>query len=315
MTYLFFSFLSAIAQPAAPVTQADLSKTLAALATVRNASRNERVLAASAAFLGKPYFGGGTTGEGTNSDYDQDPIITFAGFDCTTYIEAAIAVAETAPLCSETTDAAFFAFSKNTIAIKYRDGATVSYVNRNHFTEVDWLPSLQRLGILEDATPLFQGFPEIEKEAFIDRYGWGLAKKSTDLRIYRPKAPSSGEMDARTGSLHYEFEREGKTAIPAVLKVFELETLASADFQKRLIEVLQTEKILQFQLVKKSSPAFGLLVTHQGFIVLGENGKPVVRHASPGAKAVVDMDFHDYIEARKTDKLPTLGFNIQRFLN
>ncbi len=310
-----FSCVTAIAQPAAPVTQAVLLKKLELLQPVRDASRGERVLGASSAFLGSPYIGGGSTGEGRGARFDQDPVITFQGFDCTTYVEAAIALAETAQVCSASQDAILPIFLNQSIAIKYRNGSDVSYVNRNHFTEVDWLPALQRLGILADATELFSEFDATELEIFIERHTWGMAKGKDDLRIYESRQISEKEKDARLGDLHFDFDSESKAAIPSLLRVITLETLASTEFEKSLTSVLQIQKILQFQLVKKTSPAFGMRVTHQGFIVLGQDGKPAIRHASPSAKAVVDFPFRDYVEARKTDKLPTLGFNIQRFLN
>jgi hypothetical protein len=313
---IFFFLTFASAQPLPLVTSAEADAALKAVAQAKPMSRSERIFAASALFLGTPYVGGGSTGEGINGDYDQDPIISFKGFDCTTYIEAAIALGETASLSLDSIPTKLSVFLDTAVRIKYRDGSSVSFVNRSHFVEVDWLPALQRLGLLGDLSSKLEAeFNVLEQPISIDRYGWGIAKTKNDLRIYTSPNATEAELNARLGSLHFDFQNEGSEPVPSVIKVVPLNVMASNEFERKLTEILKTKKILQFQLLAAKSPAFGLMVTHQGFIVLNENGTATIRHASPGSKAVVDVPFHDYVLSRQTDKLTKLGFNIQEFLD
>lgn len=61
-------------------------------------------------------------GEGINGFPDTDPLIRTDAFDCTTFVETAIAGGNL----------------KRLTEIRYKDG-NISFLNRNHFIETDWL--------------------------------------------------------------------------------------------------------------------------------------------------------------------------------
>ena len=72
-------------------------------------------------YVGKPYVNN-PLGEGVVPD--SDPIIRFDAFDCTTFVETALADGDIDKLNH----------------IRYKDG-TVNFLNRNHFIESEWIPN------------------------------------------------------------------------------------------------------------------------------------------------------------------------------
>ena len=72
-------------------------------------------------YLGKPYL---LDPLGEESAPDTDPLIRFDAFDCTTFVETALA------------DGAVDKLTK----IRYKNGK-IGFINRNHFIETEWLPN------------------------------------------------------------------------------------------------------------------------------------------------------------------------------
>lgn len=95
----------------------------------------------SAFFLGKPYLLG-ALGEGMSGEYDQFPLYRADAFDCLTFVETVLAIALTDDLNS---------FKRKINHIRYQ-GGKVSFITRNHFTDLDWNSNNQRLDILKDIT-------------------------------------------------------------------------------------------------------------------------------------------------------------------
>ena len=87
-------------------------------------------------------FGVSPLGEGTGPGPDKDPRIRFDRFDCTTFVETALALARTDKP---------WAVLDELDSIRYRGGP--EYLNRRHFPEAEWIPELIGLRILEDSTP------------------------------------------------------------------------------------------------------------------------------------------------------------------
>ncbi len=124
-----------------------------------------RIAADSAFFLGKPYHLW-QTGEGKNGKFDQNPIYRTDMFDCGTYVETVLALAESNNLKQ---------FKQNILKIRYKD-AKISYLNRNHFISVDWNPNNMLNGYIKDITYKFvdqQGKPvAVIAETTINKPGW-----------------------------------------------------------------------------------------------------------------------------------------------
>ncbi len=133
-----------------------------------------RVAADSAFFLGKPYHLW-PTGEGKQGKFDQKPIYRTDMFDCGTYVETVLALAE-----SNNPEQ----FKKNIIKVRYQD-AHISYLNRNHFISVDWNPNNTLNGYIKDITYKFvdkQGKPVAAIAVTdIDKPGWYNKKNKSAI--------------------------------------------------------------------------------------------------------------------------------------
>ena len=84
-------------------------------------------------YVGKKYVNN-PLGEGFSPD--TDPLMSLDAFDCTTFVETALADGDLNKLTK----------------IRYKDGR-VDFINRNHFVETDWLPN--NSDILTDVTRNF----------------------------------------------------------------------------------------------------------------------------------------------------------------
>jgi len=105
------------------------------LNTMQNASMVERINWISNRFKGSIYLLG-SLGEGPQARYDQFPTYRVDAFDCDTYVNTVLALAldTVLALALGTTLETFQQCLKFS---RYKDGKQ-SYLNRNHFTSLDW---------------------------------------------------------------------------------------------------------------------------------------------------------------------------------
>src|SRR5262245_6777808 len=114
---------------------AGMAASLAAVGAARSEQASRPSLAqrldrVSAARLGTLYQAD-PLGEGPGGTVDRDPLMTWSGVDCVTYVEQCLAEALVRP----GEDAAALLQR-----IRYRNGV-VSFETRNHFMLADWLPN------------------------------------------------------------------------------------------------------------------------------------------------------------------------------
>ena len=119
------------------VQRADAMAHLKTLPTLR-----ERVLEASAGFVGAPYV---LSPLGEGSGHDPDPLIRFDAVDCVTMIEESIALSTAEP--GNLVEALS--------ALRY-DGPP-AWENRLHIMEAQWLPVNEQRGLLRDVTAQYGG--------------------------------------------------------------------------------------------------------------------------------------------------------------
>ena len=135
-----------------------------------------RITDISSQFIGKPYLLG-ALGEGKSGAYDQSPLYRFDAFDCETYVDTVLALALA-------NDAA--TFKKRINQIRYREGH-VSYVDRNHFTCLDWNQNNQRQGFIKDITTTIRNESNqpVAKlaQALIDKPAWYQQFTTQQLHI------------------------------------------------------------------------------------------------------------------------------------
>ena len=96
----------------------------------------------SSNWLGKPYLLY-ALGEGPESAHDRRPLYRTDAFDCETFVDTTLALANAHDLKS---------FKKNINLIRYHHG-NASFIERNHFTSMDWNQHNQEQGFIKDFTP------------------------------------------------------------------------------------------------------------------------------------------------------------------
>ncbi len=129
---LFSLAFGQVTHPLSEVNATQLSQVLQASANTSSATN--RLLEISASFLGRPYLLG-PAGEGVDGDFDQRPLSTWEKFDCVTYVEAVLALS-LIHNPSNDPQANLQMYYQNLIEIKYSDDNNISFLTRNHFTEI-----------------------------------------------------------------------------------------------------------------------------------------------------------------------------------
>jgi hypothetical protein len=146
------------------------------LKTLPNNSMTERLNWFSAQFKDKKYLLG-SLGEGPNALYDQFPRYRTDGFDCDTFVNTVLALALSDSLP---------AFQHCINELRYQNGV-VSYIQRNHFTSIDWNKNNQQLGIINDITLTVhdQNNKPVAQYAvaLIDKPSWYAHKKKSTIRL------------------------------------------------------------------------------------------------------------------------------------
>lgn len=134
--------------PKVPIRFADLDEPERAAAFARVALAgpvSERLLSASAGFLGAPY-ANDPLGEGPGNPPDEDPRLRWDAVDCTTFVETVLAIARAgAPE------------EVGQVLDDLRYDGPPSYENRNHFFDAQWIPANVRKGHLRDVTARVAG--------------------------------------------------------------------------------------------------------------------------------------------------------------
>lgn len=261
-----------------------------------------RIAYFSAQFLELPYLLG-ALGEGFHAKYDQYPLYRTDAFDCETYVDTVIALARAHDLNE---------FKHEIRQVRYKDGH-VSFVNRNHFTCLDWNQNNQRAGLVKDITTTFhdkqgQHVAQIA-QAIIDKPRWYQNFPSTRVRI-------NNASKALRAQRLVELKQEGHhlsrtTSTTPYIPLSALFNQAGEPNQHlfdqipsgAIIEIVRPNWDLEQQIGTR------LNVSHLGFAIR-ENGKLMFRAATSINQRILDVSLISYL--RETLKSPTIkGINIQ----
>lgn len=265
--------------------RAALLLVLLAPAPALGASAGERLRSASDPLVGTPYVLG-PLGEGPAGEFDRDPLFSTAAFDCTTFVETALALAlSTSP--AGTLDVLR--------RIRYKDGI-VGFATRNHFPETDWLPNNIAAGFLEDATAASapESFRVVEKR--ISKREWYLSLSTADLKGFDAEPAKAREERARRLRALGRDMPDEDAAVPYI----PLEALEEA-FPRIPSGAVGS-------VVRESRPDKAVVVTHQLLLFDGPEGK-FVRHAAFG-KSVQDVPAKEYFARFKDAAWRVLGLNV-----
>ena len=209
-----------------------------------------RIDALSKLFVGVPY-GEFPLGEG--SGVEPQPRWRTDKVDCQTYVETVLAMANAKGLDEAKTILDDIRYTK----------PPVSFANRNHFTEAQWLPANLEKGYVRDEAISINGNAP-EETLVLHKAQWSKVKGLQ--RLEQANIP------------------EGK---------FSIRYLPIAE-AKRKAASIEPGTILM--VVREHDANKVVRVSHMGFVLKGGRGM-VVRHASTGdAHAVVDEDFFLFLD-------------------
>ena len=265
----------------------------------------ERIDAISAQFLGKPYLLG-ALGEGTHGYYDDDPLYRTDTFDCETYVDTVLALALAPNLAT---------FKKYINQIRYNDGH-ISFIHRNHFTDLDWNTNNQKQGFIKDITTDFHdkyGRPIAKTaRALIDKPNW---YQHFSVNIIQVEHISPTEQTERLALLKQKGRQLSRTLVTIsyipLTALFNQAGLANQYVFNQIpngaiIEIIRPNWDLTQQI------GTHLNVSHLGFAIW-KNGVLMFRIASSTHHRLLDCSMIDYLRDAQTS--PTIkGINIQRVL-
>lgn len=244
-------------------------------------------------FLGSPYLGG-ALGEGQKDGIDGDPLFRFDAFDCVTFLETTISLS-----CS----ADYEDFQSKMLQIRYLDSEP-SFLKRNHFSEVDWLPSGQKAGIFKEATVSI--FPEYSQKitGTIDKKTW--FQKLNDAQM----GPSTLNFEDRRAIL--KKATYGLKPISFELPYVPREViLKNPEIIKRIPSGAIVHFIVNSSVKLKKQIGTDLYVYHSGLVI--KKGERIwIRNASSlkAMKKVIDQDLIQFLQKDSGIK-DLIGFNIQ----
>lgn len=215
---------------------------------------HERIDRISRSLLGRAYRLD-PMGEGIPPD--TDPMVQYEAFDCLTYVEEVLSLA----LADDTT--AVDTLRKN---FRYQSNI-ITYEERNHFMELQWIPSAINQGYLEDITTTLGETVLTTVEVTAET--WGKWRKRHLFKLTEPARP---------------------------VGTFSLDVLPISDALLALDQFPSGSIVLSVHVPKPNTPT---LVSHLGFVVPGS--QPTLRHASSlGSKKVRDTRLQTHLRRLQT---------------
>lgn len=264
-------------------------------------TRLTKVEILSASLLSSPYLDGGL-GEGQQGHFDQDPLMRFDAFDCTTYVETVLAGA----MSPSATD-----FLPNLNHLRYHDGE-ISFITRNHFPSVDWLPNNQ--GVLKDITSRVAQSQTQIANTTIDKRAWYQAMTESRIHLLSDNAMQKATRLKALKKAGQRFVPEpvGTPYVPLTALFHSNASEQTFKVNKALLKRIPSGSVISMvrpDYNVKKWIGTNMNITHQS-IAIRKHGTLYLRHASLVKNEVVDENFVEYFAKYRTS--PTLkGFNVQ----
>jgi hypothetical protein len=237
--------LLALAKPIEPAIEAELS---------RSGPLGERLDRITRPLLGVPYV---LSPLGEGSGPDPDPRFRLDAFDCTTFVETAMALARSSSLAGARARLELIRYS----------GPPREFADRRHLTVGQWNEELIRGGWLEDVSKKV-GKDQTQRVHFaLDAERWKRRRFAKDLELPLDRIPH-GVFEVDVVPLKTALERADAIPAGTVLNV-----------------------------IREDVPWSPVLVSHQGLVLeAAGTHRKVVRHASSLAKHVIDEPLDHMIQ-------------------
>lgn len=150
------------------------NKLYLALSTAPNATHTERLIKISSLFINSTQMND-PLGEGKKGIFNRKPLARLDAFSCQTFVETMIALA------LSVTPAQFYS---HLARLRYRHGK-ISFITRNHFPSLDWIPNNTQNGTIKNITEEVAQKKEVKQiDMFVNKARW--YHKLNKNRLYRP---------------------------------------------------------------------------------------------------------------------------------
>lgn len=256
----------------------------------------------SANFLDSPYLLG-ALGEGEHARFDQSPLYRTDAFDCETFVTTIIALAlgnnqEIFKQCLK--------------KLRYAKGQ-ISFVNRNHFTSLDWNKNNQQQGFLRDITDSFKDSnnKSVAKIAIavIDKPSWyqHFNEKGIKLRSANEQEQQKRLKELKIRGNQLAITKDKIPYLP-LTALFDNngnpnQYLFAQIPNASIIEIIRPNWDLRKQI------GTHLNVSHLGF-AFWKKGELIYRQSSSTQGKVLDVSLISYL--KKARSSPTIkGINVQ----
>lgn len=264
------------------------------LALQEEVSKEDKLLFWSNYFLGKPYDSSGPLGEGTTGLYDQDPLYRFDAFDCTTFVETLIALANSSDKQT---------FSRVMNEVRYKEGK-VSYLNRNHIISQSWIPNNIDNSLIKRSTSYFSDQYLQFGSSIIDLANWLKFHKVDSLKL--PDL-SEDEKAERLNQLKQEADRFTQEEV-FVEYLSTTEVLKDwQGFKNELNKKTYILNIVRPNWQLKHLIGTNLNISHQGILEVAKDGIYFIHASSAGM--VKKVLLKSYLEKIK-DSSTIRGFSL-----
>lgn len=253
-------------------------------------------------FKGKPYLLS-ALGEGADAAYDQFPRYRTDAFDCLTYVSTVLALA-----LSDN----FKTFQNCLPQVRYQNGQ-YKYLERNHFTSLDWNLNNQKKGFIRDYTHQITDLNHqpvmLTARTEINKEKWYQFKKLNSIRLEKQNYIRQQQKlkDLKHSAAKFKPEEAVISYIP-LSKLFDTKGDANQHLFKQIphgsiIEIVRPNWNLTKQI------GTSLHVSHIGFAI--RKGKELYyREASSSENKIIDISLIAYLRAARQS--PTIkGINIQ----
>jgi hypothetical protein len=246
----------------APVLQMSEQQLDAKIADTHRLAFPDRIDALSKLFLGVPY---GELPLGDGEGPEPGPRWRLDAVDCQTYVETVMAMANARNLSEA-----------RAVLDDIRYKGPPTFINRNHFTEAQWIPANTEKGYFTDEVPSIDGRAPTETLT--------LRKEQWSKLPALKRLADAGVPDGK----------------------FMVRYLPRDELRKHVRSIIPGTILM---VVREGDPNKVVRISHMGFVLKGPNGW-VVRHATTGREhAVVDEPFGEFV-AKQTEykKWPVAGF-------
>lgn len=246
-------------------------------------------------FLGLPYDFNDPLGEGPEGQYDRDPLYRLDRFDCTTFVETVISLARARSL-------KHFQILINDI--RYEHGVPI-FEERNHFTGLEWVPrNVNKKYLIETTSFVASPYETQWAVAWIDKKNWYAKMDTHRVQGFADfGTASAGQSELK---LIEQLKQMGQRYSPQLeyVKYISLQTVSDHPEILKNIPSGSVVNIVRPNWNLHDKIGTNLNISHQG-IVIHENGKVWLRHASQSAKYITQEELGSYLERMK--QVPTIG--------